>query len=80
MGERGSLVTSGSMLMRTSCTNRKLTMENRYLKNRRFNDSLKNVAIWGYWTDTEMYGRDTPRENAPFFEALSGKSDYSINL
>ena len=44
----------------------------RYLKNRKFNTSLKNVAGWGYWKNTGMYGTGTSRENAPFFEALSG--------
>ena len=44
----------------------------RYLKNRKFNDSLKNVAVWGYWRGTGMYGKGTTRENAPYFEALSG--------
>ena len=44
----------------------------RYLKNRKFNTSLKNVAVWGYWKNTGMYGTGTSRENAPFFEALSG--------
>ena len=44
----------------------------RYLKNRRYNQSLKNVAVWGYWKGTGMYGKGTDRENAPFFEALSG--------
>ncbi|KAK7691668.1 hypothetical protein QCA50_005067 [Cerrena zonata] len=52
-------------------------MSTKYLKNRRYNDSLKNVAIWGYWQDTDMYGRDTPRENAPFFEALSDESGWA---
>ena len=45
----------------------------RYLKNRKFNSSLKNVAVWGYWKNTGMYGEGTHRENAPFFEALSGE-------
>lgn len=51
-----------------------LTNPTRYLKNRKFNESLKNVAVWGYWRGTGMYGKDTSRENAPYFEALSGKS------
>ncbi|KAF7799925.1 hypothetical protein EIP86_011168 [Pleurotus ostreatoroseus] len=48
-----------------------------YLKNRRYNQSLKNVAVWGYWRGTGMYGKDTPRENAPFFEALSDESGWA---
>ncbi|CAL1711240.1 unnamed protein product [Somion occarium] len=52
-------------------------MSTKYLKNRRYNDSLKNVAIWGYWRGTGMYGRGTERENAPFFEALSDESGWA---
>ena len=44
----------------------------RYLKNRKYNQSLRNVAVWGYWRGAGMYGRGTDRENAPYFEALSG--------
>lgn len=43
-----------------------------HLKNRHFNSSLKNVAMWGYWRNTNMYGVGTSRENAPWFEALTG--------
>lgn len=44
-----------------------------YLKNRHFNASLKNIAIWGYWKDVGTYGVGTEREGAPWFEALTGK-------
>lgn len=50
----------------------------RYLKNRRYNSSLKNVAVWGYWRGVGMYGGGTYRENAPFFEALSGTQKFLI--
>ena len=44
-----------------------------YLRNRRMNQTLKNVASWGYWTgDAKMYKPGTGRENAPWFEALTG--------
>lgn len=37
------------------------------------NQSLKNVACWGYWNgDLKMYKPGTGRENAPWFEALTG--------
>ncbi|KAH9895211.1 FAD/NAD-P-binding domain-containing protein [Cubamyces lactineus] len=52
-------------------------MSTKYLKNRKFNASLKNVAVWGYWKNTGMYGRGTERENAPFFEALSDESGWA---
>ena len=47
-------------------------MSSRYLKNRRFNASLKNVAMWAYWRNTGVYARGTAAEGAPYFEALSG--------
>jgi flavin-dependent dehydrogenase len=43
-----------------------------YLKNRRYNQGLKNVANWAYWRGTDAYAPGTSRENAPFFEALQG--------
>ncbi|KAI0724125.1 FAD/NAD(P)-binding domain-containing protein [Fomitopsis betulina] len=52
-------------------------MSTKYLKNRKFNESLKNVAVWGYWRGTGMYGKDTSRENAPYFEALSDESGWA---
>ncbi|KAI0364421.1 FAD/NAD-P-binding domain-containing protein [Pilatotrama ljubarskyi] len=52
-------------------------MSTKYLKNRKFNASLKNVAVWGYWKNTGMYGQGTSRENAPFFEALSDESGWA---
>lgn len=39
--------------------------------------SLKKMAMWGYWTGTGRYGIGTDRENAPWYEALSGKSGPS---
>jgi len=47
-------------------------MSNRYLKNRRFNASLKNIAMWAYWRNTDVYARGAAAEGAPYFEALSG--------
>jgi hypothetical protein len=47
-------------------------MSSRYLKNRHFNASLKNVAVWAYWRNTDLYARGTAAEGAPYFEALSG--------
>ncbi|KAI0783000.1 hypothetical protein C8Q75DRAFT_482022 [Abortiporus biennis] len=52
-------------------------MSTKYLKNRRFNESLKNVAVWGYWKNVGMYGKGTSRENAPWFEALSDESGWA---
>lgn len=49
-------------------------MSNRYLKNRRFNESLENVAMWAYWQDTDLYAPDWKpgAEGAVYLEALSG--------
>ncbi|KZT04732.1 FAD/NAD(P)-binding domain-containing protein [Laetiporus sulphureus 93-53] len=52
-------------------------MSTKYLRNRRFNESLRNVAVWGYWRGTDMYGAGTGRENAPWFEALSDESGWA---
>ena len=45
----------------------------KYLKNRRFNEGLKNIAIWTYWKGAKRFKPGAENENSPFFEALSGK-------
>ncbi|PBK87739.1 putative halogenase [Armillaria gallica] len=52
-------------------------MSTRYLKNRSFNKSLRNVAVWGYWTGTGQYAPGTKRENAPWFEALTDETGWA---
>jgi len=47
-------------------------MSTKYLHNRHFNASLKNIALWGYWAGVGTYGMNTPREGAPWFETLTG--------
>ena len=44
----------------------------KYLRNRRMNESLKNIACWSYWKGGGVYMPGTNRENAPYFEALTG--------
>ena len=46
----------------------------KYMKNRSYNQGLKNVASWGYWSGTDVYAKGTKRENQPYFEALTGIS------
>ena len=46
----------------------------KYLKNRRFNEGLKNIALWAYWKGAGTYGAGTPQEGVPYFEALSGQT------
>ncbi|KAJ7488299.1 putative halogenase [Mycena latifolia] len=52
-------------------------MSTKYLKNRKFNTSLRSVACWGYWTGAGMYAPGTSRENAPWFEALTDESGWA---
>jgi flavine halogenase len=53
-------------------TGRSGIISTKYLKNRHFNESLKNIAVWGYWSGADLYGKGTAREGAPWFEALTG--------
>ena len=53
-------------------TGRAGMMSTKYLKNRSFTKSLKNIAVWGYWTGAGSYGVGTTRVGAPWFEALTG--------
>ncbi|KZS94789.1 FAD/NAD(P)-binding domain-containing protein [Sistotremastrum niveocremeum HHB9708] len=52
-------------------------MSTKYLKNRKTNASLKNIACWGYWKNTGRYMPGTNRENAPWFEALSDETGWA---
>jgi len=54
-------------------TGRAGILSTRYFKNRHFNASLKNIAVWGYWQNVSQYGLGTAREGSPWFEALTGK-------
>ncbi|KZT50408.1 FAD/NAD(P)-binding domain-containing protein [Calocera cornea HHB12733] len=51
-------------------------MSTKYLKNRKFNASLNNVACWGYWKGTERYMPGTERDSAPWFEALQDETGW----
>ncbi|KAJ7057938.1 FAD/NAD(P)-binding domain-containing protein [Mycena amicta] len=51
-------------------------ISSKYKKSRVFNDSLLNVASWGYWKGTGRYAVGTSRENAPFFESLTDESGW----
>ncbi|KAJ7222830.1 putative halogenase [Mycena haematopus] len=52
-------------------------MSSKYLKNRKFNQALKNIAFWSYWTGAGKYGAGTTRENAPWFEALTDETGWA---
>lgn len=47
-------------------------LSTKYLKNRKSNQGLKNIANWGYWKGADSYGAGTAREGVPYFEALTG--------
>ena len=51
----------------------------KYLKNRRYNQGLKNVASWGYWKGAGQYALGTEKEGQPYFEALEGTYILSLN-
>ncbi|KAI1387333.1 FAD/NAD(P)-binding domain-containing protein [Hypoxylon trugodes] len=51
-------------------------LSTKYLKNRKFNEGLKNVASWGYWKNGGIYGAGTYKEGSPFFEALTDASGW----
>ncbi|KAG2366746.1 hypothetical protein BDR07DRAFT_1395703 [Suillus spraguei] len=52
-------------------------MSTKHLRNRHLNASLKNIALWGYWTGAGSYGLNTTREGAPWFETLSDESGWA---
>lgn len=41
----------------------------KYAKTRKYNQGLKNMAIWGYWESAATHG---PGVGDPFFEAIQG--------
>ncbi|KAF8525580.1 putative halogenase [Hysterangium stoloniferum] len=52
-------------------------MSQRYLRNRKFNKSLDNLAVWGYWTGCSQYAPGTTKQNAPWFEVLQDESGWA---
>ncbi|KAI9152368.1 Flavine halogenase ascD [Paramyrothecium foliicola] len=52
-------------------------LSTKYLKNRRYNSGLKNIALWGYYRGTSAYMPGTHKENSPFFEALQDDSGWA---
>lgn len=70
--ETTSIIGTTTFTYLIDATGRAGIMSTKYLKNRHFNVSLKNVAVWGYWNDVRCYGVGTSREGAPWFEALTG--------
>ncbi|KAF5319373.1 hypothetical protein D9619_008613 [Psilocybe cf. subviscida] len=52
-------------------------MSTKYLRNRKMNQSLHNIACWAYWEGQETYMPGTYRHNAPWFEALTDESGWA---
>ena len=51
----------------------------KYLKNRKTNKGLKNIANWGYYKGFKTYAEGTHREGQPFFEAMHGILPISVD-
>jgi flavin-dependent dehydrogenase len=49
----------------------------KYLKNRSYNEDLKNVAVWGYWKNGGDYLAGTPRGGSPLSEALTDETGWT---
>ncbi|KIJ41549.1 hypothetical protein M422DRAFT_60433 [Sphaerobolus stellatus SS14] len=52
-------------------------MSTKYLQNRKMRESLRNVAVWGYWKDVKLYGKGTIKEGSGWFEALTDETGWS---
>ncbi|KAG0650220.1 Flavin-dependent halogenase [Hyphodiscus hymeniophilus] len=55
---------------------RKGIVSTKYLKNRKFNEGLKNIASWTYWKGAKRFKPGAENENSPFFEALTDGSGW----
>jgi flavine halogenase len=53
-------------------TGRQGLLSTKYLKNRSYNQGLKNIANWAYWKGAGAYGVGTKKQGSPYFEALKG--------
>ncbi|RDA82324.1 hypothetical protein CP533_3103, partial [Ophiocordyceps camponoti-saundersi (nom. inval.)] len=48
---------------------------------RKFNSNLKNMASWGYWKGSDIYGSPGTRaENMPYFETLQDASGWCWHI
>ncbi|PCH37848.1 FAD/NAD(P)-binding domain-containing protein [Wolfiporia cocos MD-104 SS10] len=55
-------------------------VETKYLKNRQMRESLRNVAVWGYWTGVKRHGAGTRKDGSPWFEALSDQQGWAWTI
>ncbi|KAJ5885888.1 hypothetical protein N7504_011724 [Penicillium tannophilum] len=49
----------------------------KYMKNRKYNEGLKNIATWGYFESAGVYGKGTPAEGGPFFPRLKDGTGWA---
>ncbi|KAI2602097.1 FAD/NAD(P)-binding domain-containing protein [Hypoxylon sp. NC1633] len=52
-------------------------LSTKYLKNRKYNQGLKNIASWAYWKNGGVYAVGTYKEGSPYFEALEDASGWA---
>ncbi|KAK2605281.1 hypothetical protein N8I77_008130 [Diaporthe amygdali] len=58
-------------------TGRAGIMSNKYLKNRKFNETFRNIALWGYYKGNIPSNPGTDRENVPTFEGMRDGSGWA---
>jgi len=75
-GERGTIAFDYLV----DASGRNGIVSTKYLRNRHMNENLKGIACWAYWKGGGVYMPGTNRENAPYFEALTGKHKYQHSL
>ncbi|EGO19147.1 putative halogenase [Serpula lacrymans var. lacrymans S7.9] len=51
-------------------------MSTKYLQNREMRETLRNVAVWGYWKDCKRYAAGTKKANSAWFEAMTDESGW----
>ncbi|KAF7348015.1 FAD/NAD(P)-binding domain-containing protein [Mycena sanguinolenta] len=61
-------------------TGRAGIMSTKYLKNREMRESLRNVAVWGYWKGVKRYAAGTKKANSGWFEALTDETGWSWTI
>ncbi|KAJ7661574.1 hypothetical protein DFH06DRAFT_1192690 [Mycena polygramma] len=61
-------------------TGRAGLMSTKYLKNRQMRESLRNVAVWGYWKNVKRYEDGTKKANSGWFESLTDETGWSWTI
>ncbi|KAF7348029.1 FAD/NAD(P)-binding domain-containing protein [Mycena sanguinolenta] len=61
-------------------TGRAGIMSTKYLKTREMRESLRNVAVWGYWKGVKRYAEGTKKANSGWFEALTDETGWSWTI